>query len=98
MVKNGGMISHSDLQNYRVIERQPVCGDFRDNRVCAMPPPSSGGVHPIQMLNILEGWDLKAMGHNSAAYIHRLVESMRRAYADRSLPAIRTSTRYPQNS
>ena len=85
MVKNGGMISHSDLQNYRVIERQPVCGDFRDNRVCAMPPPSSGGVHLIQMLNILEGWDLKAMGHNSAAYIHRLVESMRRAYADRSL-------------
>ena len=85
MVKNGGMISHRDLQNYSVIERQPVCGDFRDKRVCAMPPPSSGGVHLIQMLNILEGWNLKAMGHNSAAYIHRLVESMRRAYADRSL-------------
>ena len=50
-----------------------------------MPPPSSGGVHLIQMLNILEGWDLNALGHNSAAYLHRLVESMRRAYADRSL-------------
>jgi gamma-glutamyltranspeptidase/glutathione hydrolase len=50
-----------------------------------MPPPSSGGVHLVQMLNILEGWDLKSLGHNSADYIHRLVESMRRAYADRSL-------------
>ena len=85
MRKNGGIISHKDLQNYRVIERQPVCGDYRGNRVCAMPPPSSGGVHLIQMLNILEGWDLKSMGHNNAAYLHRLIESMRRAYADRSL-------------
>tara|TARA_B110000046_G_scaffold44591_1_gene49591 strand:+ start:50 stop:934 length:885 start_codon:yes stop_codon:yes gene_type:complete len=49
-----------------------------------MPPPSSGGIHLVQMLNILEGWDLKGLGHNSADYIHRLVESMRRAYADRS--------------
>ena len=49
-----------------------------------MPPPSSGGVHLIQMLNMLEGWDLQTLGHNSAAYIHRLVEVMRRAYADRS--------------
>jgi len=49
-----------------------------------MPPPSSGGVHLVQMLNMLEGWDLKELGHNSAAYIHRLVEVMRRAYADRS--------------
>ena len=49
-----------------------------------MPPPSSGGVHLVQMLNILEGWDLQTLGHNSAAYIHRLVEVMRRAYADRS--------------
>ena len=85
MRRKGGIISHQDLLNYRVVERQPVCGEFRDNRVCAMPPPSSGGVHLIQMLNILEGWDLNALGHNSAAYLHRLVESMRRAYADRSL-------------
>lgn len=85
MRKNGGIISHKDLQNYSVIERQPVCGDYRGNRVCAMPPPSSGGVHLIQMLNILEGWNLEEMGHNSAAYLHRLIESMRRAYADRSL-------------
>ena len=85
MRSNGGIISYQDLLNYKVVERQPVCGDYRSNRVCAMPPPSSGGVHLIQMLNILEGWNLNALGHNSAAYLHRLVESMRRAYADRSL-------------
>ena len=85
MQRSGGLISAEDLQNYTVVTREPVCGDFRDNRVCVMPPPSSGGVHLIQMLNILEGWNLNALGHNSAAYLHRLVESMRRAYADRSL-------------
>jgi gamma-glutamyltranspeptidase/glutathione hydrolase len=85
MQSSGGLISHQDLRNYQVVERQPVCGDYQQTRVCAMPPPSSGGVHLVQMLNILEGWDLKSLGHNSADYIHRLVESMRRAYADRSL-------------
>ena len=84
MQRSGGLISSADLKNYRVVTRQPVCGEYRDNTVCAMPPPSSGGVHLVQMLNMLEGWDLKALGHNSAAYIHRLVEVMRRAYADRS--------------
>jgi gamma-glutamyltranspeptidase/glutathione hydrolase len=84
MQRSGGLINHKDLANYRVIEREPVCGDYRGNSVCAMPPPSSGGVHMVQMLNILEGWELSSLGHNSAAYIHRLVESMRRAYADRS--------------
>jgi gamma-glutamyltranspeptidase/glutathione hydrolase len=85
MRRNNGIISHQDLLDYKVKERQPVCGEYRNNKVCAMPPPSSGGVHLVQMLNILEGWDLKALGHNSAAYLHRLIESMRRAYADRSL-------------
>ena len=84
MQRSGGLISRADLKKYKVVTRQPVCGDYRDNIVCAMPPPSSGGVHLVQMLNMLEGWDLKALGHNSAAYIHRLVEVMRRAYADRS--------------
>ena len=84
MQRSGGLISRQDLANYQVVERTPICGDYRDNRVCAMPPPSSGGVHMLQMLNILEGWDLTSLGHNSAAYLHRLVESMRRAYADRS--------------
>lgn len=85
MKRSGGLITETDLNNYRVIERAPVCGDYRSNRICAMPPPSSGGIHLVQMLNILERWDLQALGHNSADYIHRLVESMRRAYADRSL-------------
>lgn len=85
MERSGGLISKADLRNYRVVEREPVCGTFRNTKICTMPPPSSGGVHMVQMLNILEGWDLQSMGHNSAAYIHRLVESMRRAYADRSL-------------
>jgi gamma-glutamyltranspeptidase/glutathione hydrolase len=85
MRRNGGIINHQDLLNYKVVERQPVCGEYRDSRVCAMPPPSSGGVHLVQMLNILEGWNLHSLGHNSAAYLHRLIESMRRAYADRSL-------------
>ena len=84
MQRSGGLISRADLKNYKVVTRQPVCGDYRDNTVCAMPPPSSGGVHLVQMLNMLEGWDLKALGHNSAAYVHRLVEVMRRAYVDRS--------------
>jgi gamma-glutamyltranspeptidase/glutathione hydrolase len=85
MERTGGLITRADLEDYVALERTPVCGDYRESKVCAMPPPSSGGIHMVQMLNILEGWDLKALGHNSADYIHRLVESMRRAYADRSL-------------
>ncbi len=85
MERTGGLITSADLENFVAVERTPVCGDYRNNKVCAMPPPSSGGVHMVQMLNILEGWDLQSLGHNSADYIHRLVESMRRAYADRSL-------------
>ena len=85
MERTGGLITSADLEGYVALERTPVCGDYRGSKVCAMPPPSSGGIHMVQMLNILEGWDLKALGHNSADYIHRLVESMRRVYADRSL-------------
>ena len=84
MTRSGGLISLDDLKNYRVVERAPVCADYKINKVCSMPPPSSGGIHLLQILNILEPWDLTALGHNSAAYIHRLVEAMRRAYADRS--------------
>ena len=85
MKRSGGLISIEDLANYRVVERQPVCGSFKQNKICAMPPPSSGGIHLIQMLNILENFDLENMGHNSAAYMHHLIEAMRSAYADRSL-------------
>jgi gamma-glutamyltranspeptidase/glutathione hydrolase len=85
MRNSGGLITLEDLANYKVIERQPVCGSFKQNNICAMPPPSSGGIHLIQMLNILENFDLKSMGHNSAGYMHHLIEAMRSAYADRSL-------------
>jgi gamma-glutamyltranspeptidase / glutathione hydrolase len=85
MAAGGGLITAQDLADYRVVEREPVRGTFRDFEVVSTPPPSSGGVHIIQMLNILEGYDLKALGHNSAAYLHYLTETMKLAYADRSL-------------
>ena len=84
MAENGGLITHEDLKNYRAVERKAVRGTYRGYDIVSMPPPSSGGVHVVQMLNILEGYDLANLGHNSADYIHRLVEAMRRAYADRS--------------
>ncbi len=84
MNQHGGLISLDDLANYAVVERKPVTGTYRGYTVAAMPPPSSGGVHLVQMLNILEGWELDKLGHNSADYLHRLIETMRRAYADRS--------------
>ena len=80
----GGIITLDDLKNYVVKERTAVTGTYRGYTIASMPPPSSGGVHIVQMLNVLEGYDLKGMGHNSAAYIHHLVESMKYAYADRS--------------
>ncbi len=85
MQRSGGLITLDDLASYKVVEREPVCGSYRQYSLCAMPPPSSGGIHLIQMLNILENFDLKKMGHNSAAYLHHLIEAMRTAYADRSL-------------
>ena len=83
MAANDGLITARDLADYQVVEREPVRGQFRDFEVISTPPPSSGGVHIIQMLNILQGYDLEAMGHNSAAYLHHLTESMKLAYADR---------------
>lgn len=82
--KNDGLLAMADLQNYRVLEREPVWGTYRNHRIAAMPPPSSGGVHIVQILNMLKNDDLPSFGHNSAAYLHLLAESMRRAYADRS--------------
>lgn len=80
----GGVMDMADLSAYKVNVKPPVQGSYRDHVILSMPPPSSGGVHLIQMLNILEGYDLKASGPNSAATIHKLVESMKLAYADRS--------------
>lgn len=84
MEAGNGLVTAADLAGYRALEREPVRGSFQDVEIVSTPPPSSGGVHIIQMLNILEDFDLAAMGHNSAAYIHHLAESMKLAYADRS--------------
>ncbi|MBI4725323.1 MAG: gamma-glutamyltransferase, partial [Rhodomicrobium sp.] len=84
MKKGRGIITLEDLKNYRPVEREPVRGTYLGYDIVSMPPPSSGGAHVIQMLNILEGYNLKKSGHNTADTIHRLVEAMRRAYADRA--------------
>jgi gamma-glutamyltranspeptidase/glutathione hydrolase len=84
MKRGGGLITHDDLKAYAVAEREPVRGTYRGYEIASMPPPSSGGIHLLQMLNILEGLDLKAVELNSADYIHRLTEAARRAYADRA--------------
>ena len=84
MQKGGGLISYADLKNYHSVTRKAVKGTYRGYEIYSMPPPSSGGVHVVQMMNILEGYDLRKLEHNSADYLHLLIESMRRAYADRS--------------
>lgn len=84
MAANGGLITREDLEDYEAVERAPIVGDYRGYEIVSMPPPSSGGVVLVQMLNILEGFDLAEIGHNSALYLHLLTESMRRAYADRA--------------
>ncbi len=84
MQMGGGLITHEDLKNYHSVTRKAVKGTYRGFEIYSMPPPSSGGVHVVQMMNILEGYDLRALEHNSANYLHLLIESMRRAYADRS--------------
>ncbi|MCE2954714.1 MAG: gamma-glutamyltransferase [Gemmatimonas sp.] len=85
MKKHGGLISEQDLAAYEARERAPVRGTFMGYDIITMPPPSSGGVAMVEMLNILEGFDLKAAGHNSPQYVHLLAESMRRAYRDRAV-------------
>jgi gamma-glutamyltranspeptidase/glutathione hydrolase len=84
MRRSGGLITMEDLANYQAVAREPVRGDYRGYEVVSMPPPSSGGVHIIQILNILEGFPIGELGHNSAAAIHLMAEAMKLAYADRS--------------
>jgi gamma-glutamyltranspeptidase / glutathione hydrolase len=80
----GGHLTLDDFKSYEVELREPVTGDYRGYTIASMPPPSSGGIHIIQILNTLEGDDIKAMGQNSAATIHLMAEAMKYAYADRS--------------
>ena len=84
MKENDGLITLEDLQKYDAIERKPIKNSYRNHEIISMPPPSSGGVILSEMLNILEGFELNKIGHNSAEYLHILTESMRRGYADRA--------------
>lgn len=80
----GGIMSLEDLASYKALWRTPVTGTYREYQIFSMPPPSSGGIHVIQALNVLEGYDIAAAGPNSALNLHRLTETLRQCYADRS--------------
>jgi gamma-glutamyltranspeptidase / glutathione hydrolase len=80
----GGLITAKDLADYRVLDRKPVTGTYRGLTVISAPPPSSGGIVLIELLNILEGYDLKSAGLDSAASIHLITEAYRRAFFDRA--------------
>lgn len=84
MLANGGIVTKDDLAKYKPIWRDPVTGTYRGYEIISMAPPSSGGTHIIQILNILEGYDLKSMGYGSSQAVHVMTEAMRYAYADRS--------------
>lgn len=81
----GGLMTDADIAAYGPRIRQPVRGSYRGYEVVSMPPPSSGGVHLIEILNVLEGYDLAAMGAGSASAIHTMAEAMKPAYADRAM-------------
>ena len=83
--RGGGVITTADFAAYKVVERVPVHGTYRGYDVYSAPPPSSGGVALIEMLNILEGFDLHATGRNSAQHLHLVAEAYRRAFFDRSV-------------
>ena len=84
MAANGGLITTEDLAKYKPIWREPVKGTYRGYEILSMSPPSSGGTHILQILNVVEGHDLKSLGFGSSATVHAMAEAMRYAYADRS--------------
>ncbi|MBW3469490.1 gamma-glutamyltransferase [Arthrospiribacter ruber] len=84
MEENGGIISKADLEKYTAVERKPLKGSFKDFEIFSMPPPSSGGVALIEMMNMMELADFDKAEFNSTPYAHLLAEVMRRAYADRA--------------
>lgn len=85
MRRGGGIIDEGDLLAYRARERAPIQGEYRGYQVISMPPPSSGGVAMVEMLEILEGYDIEALGHNTSRSVHLMAEAMRRAYRDRAV-------------
>ena len=84
MRRGGGIITHEDLRRYRAVWRDPIVFEYRGHRVYSMPPPSSGGVTLALIANMIEGYDLGALGWNSPSTLHLLAEVMRRAFADRN--------------
>ena len=84
MAAHAGAVTLQDLREYKVAEREPVRGTYRGYEVVTMPPPSSGGTHLVQILNMLEQWPLAQWGQNSAQTLHHMAESSKLAYADRS--------------
>lgn len=82
--KGGGLITAKDLADYNVVERTPIHGTYRDVEIYSAPPPSSGGVALMEILNILEGYDLARLGNRSAQSMHYTVEAMKRAFYDRA--------------
>ncbi len=84
MLANGGLISRADLAAYKARRRQPVRSTYRGFEIVGFPPPSSGGVHVAQILNILETFDLRSMPPNSPRFVHHVAEAMRLAFADRA--------------
>lgn len=84
MQANGGIMTLHDLRNYAAKKRVPIKGSYRDYQVIGMPPPSSGGIAIVEMLNLLESYDLREFGFGSSRNTHLLAEVMRRAFADRA--------------
>ena len=84
MKRNNGLITLEDMRGYVAKEREPIRGSYRGYEVISMPPPSSGGAVLVEMLNILEGFDLQALDANSSERYHLMAEAMRRAFADRA--------------
>ena len=85
MSRAGGLVGREDLSAYRVVEREPVCGSYRGFEILGPPPPAASGVHVVQMLNLLEGFDVGAMGFGSPDAVHLLAEVMKIAFADRAV-------------
>ena len=84
MQRIGGLLTQDDLDQYRVIDRVPVTGSFQGARIYSMPPPSSGGVLLVQMLNVLSGFPLQKLGFQTPGATHILTETLRRAFRDRA--------------
>jgi len=84
MKNNSGILTADDFRNYRHKFREPITTTYRGFKIVTFPPPSSGGVHVAQMLNILQSFDLKSLGHNSPDMIHLVIEAMKLAFADRA--------------